>query len=111
ARDSLVLTLTAEQDLSGIGPEHQGVLRAGTWQMTGTYSALYGGRLNPMDILTRAGKPPIAFMQCWKTVWPLNVTANVGWMGPLPPEDESITWYERVFAKRGVNRQRCGSHV
>jgi len=41
-RDSLILTLRATQDLAGIGPERQGVLRAGTWQMTGTYSALCG---------------------------------------------------------------------
>jgi len=49
--DSLIITLTAANDLLGQGTYNEGVLPAGTWQMTGTYSVLYGGLWNPFDYL------------------------------------------------------------
>jgi hypothetical protein len=109
ASDSLVITLKVKTDLLGQGPDSEGVLAAGVWQMTGTYSAVYGGGWNPIDLVVLAGDPPVAYMQCWKGVWPITITKAEGWMGPKP-QDES-EHFRRLNKRRGTNRDTCGSHI
>jgi hypothetical protein len=109
ADDSLVVTLKVTNDLLGRGPYSEGVLAAGVWQMTGTYSSLYGGRWNPIDLVVLHGRPPIAFMQCWKGVWPVTITKAEGWNG-AKPEDE-VGLFRRLSKPRGTDGSTCGSHI
>jgi hypothetical protein len=106
--DSLIITLRAPEDLRGRGPYKQGTLPAGTWQSTGTYSSVYGGRWKPFDLLVRFRKPPIAFMECWATVWPIRVTSTSGWAGIRPADEDNSGWF-RDIVNRGVNGRRCTS--
>ncbi len=107
ADDSLIITLRAPKDLRGHGVYKEATLPAGTWQSTGTYSSIYGGRWNPLDFLVRAGKPPMAFMECWDTVWPMRVTRNTGW-GGLKPVNEDSGVFSRI-KNQGVDGRVCGS--
>lgn len=109
--DSLVLTLTVADDLPGRGPHREGVLPAGTWEATGTYSALYGGSWNPVHFLVLRGDPPVAYLQCWDDVWPIHVTKTEGWNGSKPEDDRASTFLRRVWPERGVDGRRCGSHI
>jgi hypothetical protein len=109
ADDSLVITLKATNDLLGRGPYSEGVLAAGVWQMTGTYSSLYGGRWNPIDLVVLGGDPPIAFMQCWKDVWPIRITKEEGWKGARPKGEGGL--FGRLSNPRGTNGNACGSHI
>jgi hypothetical protein len=109
ADDSLVITLKATNDLLGRGPYSEGVLAAGVWQMTGTYSSLYGGRWNPIDLLVLRGDPPIAFLQCWRGGWPLTITEAEGWMGAKPEGEDGL--FRRLRKPRGTNGRACGSHI
>ncbi len=109
ANDSLVITLKTPKDLHGRGPYTEGVLAAGVWQMTGTYSSLYGRRLNPMDLIVLHGDPPVAFMQCWKGVWPIVIIKAEGWKGPKAMEETGRL--RRMSKHRGTNGSRCGSHI
>ncbi len=109
--DSLIITLTVVKDLLGRGPYREGILPAGTWQMTGTYSGLYGGTLNPIYSLGRGGDPPIATMECWDGVWPLSIAKQEGWHGVKPASDDRVGVFEKWRPKRGVDRRRCGSHL
>lgn len=108
ANDSLVITLTAKQDLLGRGPYREGVLPAGVWQMTGTYSSLYGKRWNPIDYFVLWGDPPVAYMQCWDDVWPITITRREGWRGAK--EGDEIGLYRKLTRSRGTDLSRCGSH-
>jgi hypothetical protein len=107
--DSLIMTLTAVEDLRGRGPHSQGTLAAGTWIATGTYTALYGGTLNPLRDLVRAGRPPAAYLTCWDTNWELKDAKDEGWMGPKPPGEDEVTFMERLTPERGVDGRRCTS--
>ena len=107
ADDSLIVTLTATQDLLGRGPYSEGVLSAGVWQMSGSYSSIYGGRWNPLDLVVLHGDPPIAFMQCWTGVWPITITKREGWKGTPPPEE--VSSFRRLIISRGTNGRLCGS--
>ncbi len=109
--DSLIITLTASEDLRGQGPFREGVLRSGTWEATGTYHSMYGGRWNPMDVFVLSGRPPIAYLTCWDTVWPVEVTKPQGWMGAAPSDHGRRSWYRRLSPERGVDGRRCGSHI
>jgi hypothetical protein len=109
ADDSLVITLKVTNDLPGRGPYSEGVLAAGVWQMTGTYSSLYGGRWNPIDLVVLHGKPPVAFMQCWKGVWPITITDAEGWQGAEPKDEVGLS--RRLSKPRGTNGSTCGSHI
>ena len=109
ADDSLIITLKAPKDLLGRGPNSEGTLAAGVWQMTGTYSGLYGGRWNPLDLIVLHGDPPVAFMQCWKGVWPIKVTRTEGWMGPASTDDSG--GHRRLRQPRGTDGSKCGSHI
>ncbi len=109
--DSLIITLTVREDLLGRGPYHEGVLRAGTWTRTGTYSALYGGRWNPMDYAVLRDRPPVAYLQCWDDVWPIEITAASGWQGVEPAEGRAEGWARWMRPRRGADGRRCGSHV
>lgn len=102
--DSVIVTLDVKEDLRGRGPHSQGTLAAGTWVATGTYSALYGGTLNPLRDLVRTGKPPIAFLNCWDTSWVLRDVSNDGWMGPKPIGEDDET---RLGPERGVDGRTC----
>ncbi|MES2521587.1 MAG: hypothetical protein V4617_02730 [Gemmatimonadota bacterium] len=109
ADDSLIVTLTARKDLLGRGPHSEGVLSAGVWQMSGSYSSIYGGRWNPLDLAVLHGDPPIAFMQCWTGVCPITITKREGWMGTPPPQEPTIV--RTLFRSRGTNGRPCGSHL
>ncbi|MCU0633600.1 MAG: hypothetical protein MUE41_01900 [Gemmatimonadaceae bacterium] len=109
ATDSLIVTLRATTDLPGRGPYSEGVLAAGVWQMTGTYSALYGGRWHPLDFFVLGGDPPVAYMECWAGVWPVTITKAEGWKGAPPPEEHSV--FDKLITSRGTNGRRCGSHI
>ena len=109
ADDSLVITLRAKTDLRGRGPYSEGVLAAGVWQMTGTYSSLYGGRWNPIDLIVLHGDPPVAFMECWKDVWPITITNAEGWKGAEPADEVGRSWW--MSRERGTNGDGCGSHI
>jgi hypothetical protein len=108
--DSLIITLRAPQDLRGRGPYKQGTLPAGTWQSTGTYSSVYGERWNPLDLLVRFGKPSIAFLECWDTVWPIQVTSTNGWRGIRPADEDNSGWF-RDLMNRGVDGRLCTSSI
>lgn len=108
ANDSLVITLTAKEDLRGRGPYREGVLPAGTWQMHGTYSGLYGKRWNPIDYFVLQGDPPVAYLECWDDVWPITVTKREGWRGAK--DSDKIGLYRKLTRPRGTNLHRCGSH-
>ena len=107
ANDSLVITLTAPKDLLGQGPFSEGVLSAGTWQMHGTYSAIYGKRLNPLDVMF-SGEAPVAFMQCWAGTWPITITKREGWRGA--GEEKAPGVFRKLTRDRGTNLRACGSH-
>jgi len=108
ANDSLIVTLKAPTDLRGQGPYSEGVLPAGVWEMSGTYSSLYGGRWNPIDLFVLHGDPPIAFMECWSGVWPITITKQEGWKGPAT--DETFGFLRKLIRSRGTNGRVCGSH-
>ncbi len=101
--DSIVVTLTAAEDLRGRGPYSQGTLVTGTWVATGTYSGLYGGTLNPLKSLVRAGKPPIAFLTCWDTTWVLRDASDAGWMGAKSTGEDDSGVMGRLTPERGVD--------
>ena len=109
--DSIIVTLIATEDLRGRGPYSQGTLARGTWVATGTYTALYGGTLNPLRDVVRWGKPPIAFLGCWDTTWVLRDARDGGWIGPKPPDDDSMSVVRRLVRRlvreRGVDGRRC----
>jgi hypothetical protein len=109
ADDSLIVTLKATKDLLGQGPHSEGVLSAGVWQMSGSYSSIYGGRWRPLDRAVLRGRPPIAYMQCWTGVWPITITKREGWMGAPPPDEDSVS--TRRTRSRGTNGRPCGSHT
>lgn len=109
--DSIVLTLTVAEDLHGRGPYSQGTLVTGTWVATGTYTALYGGTLNPLKALVRAGQPPIAFLTCWDTTWVLRDVSDDGWMGPKPTGEDDGGVMGRLKPERGVDGRRCRSRL
>lgn len=109
ADDSLIVTLKAPKDLLGQGPFSEGVLAAGVWQMSGSYSSIYGGRWNPIDFFVLFGDPPIAFMECWAGVWPITITKTEGWKG-APPKEESA-FLRRLMKERGTNGRACRSHI
>ncbi len=111
ADDSLIVTLTAPADLRGQGPYRRGTLPAGTWTMTGTYSSLYGGKFDPLDLLLRMGTQPIAFMECWDGVWPIQTTRTSGWRGPEPVDDDDPWFLRKLRGERGVNGRSCRSHI
>lgn len=107
--DSLILTLTAAEELRGIGPYTAGTLAPGTWIATGTYSALYGGTLNPFRDVVRLGEPPIAFLECWDTTWVLQHARDEGWMGEKPAGEDHVSLLQRLKPARGVDGRRCRS--
>jgi hypothetical protein len=107
--DSLIVTLKAPKDLLGRGPDSEGTLAAGVWQMSGTYSGIYGGRWNPMDLAVLHGNPPVAFMECWAGVWPLRITKHQGWMGAASRNDGSSI--RKLIGERGTNGRACKSHI
>lgn len=109
--DSLIITLTAVQDLGGRGRYQEGTLPAGTWTMTGIFSSLYGGRWNPVDLLLLHGRPPVAYMECWDDVWPIVVTRAYGARGAQPTENGVMRLMSRMLPERGVDGRRCGSHI
>jgi hypothetical protein len=109
ADDSLIVTLKATKALLGHGPFSEGVLSAGVWQMSGSYSSIYGGRWNPLDLFVLHGGPPIAFMQCWTGVWPITITKREGWKGAQPAEEASFMG--KLARPRGTNGRVCGSHI
>lgn len=102
--DSLIITLVATEDLPGRGPHARGTLPKGTWVATGTYSALYGGTLNPLSNVVRWGKPPAAYLTCWDTTWVLQDVRDDGWMGPRPADEQ-----DELRPDRGVDGRRCRS--
>ena len=102
--DSLIITLVATEDLPGRGPHARGTLPKGTWVATGTYSALYGGTLNPLSNVVFWGKPPAAFLTCWDTTWVLQDVRDDGWMGPRPADEN-----DGLRPGRGVDGRRCRS--
>ncbi len=107
--DSVIVTLTVAEELRGRGPYSQGTLATGTWVATGTYASLYGGTLNPLRDLVRAGDPPIAFLTCWDTAWELRDVSDEGWMGlkPIGADDGSVM--SELRPARGVDGRRCRS--
>lgn len=108
--DSLIITLKVVKDLLGRGPHSEGVLAVGTWQATGTYSALYGRRWNPLDVVVLTGGAPVAFMECWANTWPVTITKNEGWKGAKPAGEDDVGFLRKLIQARGVNGQLCGSH-
>lgn len=109
ADDSLIVTLKAPKDLLGRGPESEGVLAAGVWEMSGSYSSIYGGKWSPLDLIVLHGDPPVAFMECWAGVWPITITKREGWMGIPLTEKPSII--RNLVRSRGTNHRPCGSHI
>jgi hypothetical protein len=109
--DSVIVTLIAMEDLRGRGPYSQGTLAKGTWVATGTYTALYGGTLNPLRDLVRAGDPPIAFLTCWDTSWVLRDASEEGWMGSKPTDEDDVGFVTRLKPERGVDGRRCRSRL
>jgi hypothetical protein len=107
--DSVIVTLIVPEDLRGRGPYSQGTLAKGTWVATGTYTALYGGTLNPLRDLVRAGDPPTAFLTCWDTAWVLLDATDKGWMGSKPTGEDDVSFVKRLRPKRGVDGRRCRS--
>lgn len=106
--DSLVITLKATKDLLGRGPYSEGVLPAGVWQMSGTYTSIYGERWNPIDYFVLNGEPPVAYMECWADVWPIRITKREGWKGA--GGNDRIGLFRRLTRPRGTNGSLCGSH-
>jgi hypothetical protein len=110
-RDSLILTLTAATDLAGQGSYHEGILRAGTYHVSGSYSSLYGRRLQPFDALALWGGAPIAFMECWDATWPLDSIVYEGWKGSKSPVEPQVGLWQSLTSKRGTTWRPCGSHL
>jgi hypothetical protein len=110
-RDSLILTLAAVTALPGQGSYHEGILRAGTYHVSGSYSSLYGRRWQPFDALALWGGAPIAFMQCWDATWPLDSTVYEGWKGSKSPDELPVGRSQSLTAKRGTTWRPCGSHL
>lgn len=109
ASDSLIITLRTAEDLAGRGPDREGVLPAGVHQMAGSYSSMYGGRWNPLDLFVLAGDPPIAFMECWRGTWPIRITKKEGWHTAM--DGDGVGLIRMLMRNRGTDGRRCGSHV
>ncbi len=54
-----------------------------------------------MDLIVLHGEPPVAFMQCWKGMWPIKITKAEGWKGTTSMEDTSRL--RRWSKPRGTN--------
>lgn len=75
--DSLEIELHVPRDLAGQGQLATGILRAGLYSSTGSYSTIADrSRALPEELL------PLAIMQCWREKWPLVITGDQGWLGP-----------------------------
>ncbi len=97
--DELQLELTVTKDLPGIGALQTGILPAGKYTSTGSYSGL----IDEYDTtflagqLASEGKVPSAeqelllakmramyehkaFLEFWKEQWPLKITGDTGWL-------------------------------
>jgi hypothetical protein len=108
ADDSLVITLKATKDLLGRGPYSEGVLPAGVWQMSGSYSSIYGERWNPIDYIVLSGSPPAAYLQCWTGVWPITITKSEGWNGTRQGDEPGM--FRKIMRGFGTDLRACGSH-
>jgi len=86
-RDSLVVRLRVARDLAGVGAYRKGVLPKGQYEAVASYMNLIG--VGGVSSLGKS-KAPTAFVGCWRTRWPLEVTSEKGWLGPVAEE-------ERVF--------------
>ena len=108
--DSLVVTLVVTQDLDGIGAYQKGILRAGRYRAVASYGRLTG---HPDFGLLGRNKKPTAFVGCWRSKWPLDVTEERGWKGTMPEEGSPSAggWLGRVeklvYGPRGTDGFRC----
>ena len=106
--DSLIITLKATKDLLGRGPSSEGVLSAGIHQVHGTYSAIYGKRWNPLELIMMRDEPPVAYMECWADVWPITITKREGWKGT--EQDNEPGLFRKMTRSRGTDLSACESH-
>jgi hypothetical protein len=108
--DSLVVTLEVTHDLQGIGAYRKGVLSAGRYQAVASYGRLTG---HPDFGLLGRHREPTAFVSCWRSQWPLQVTEDRGWQGsvaeqPNPFGDGWVGRMEaRLLAPHGTDGVRC----
>lgn len=93
--DELEIELHVDKDLLGIGALQTGVLPAGIYQARGTYSLLTDeykvpAALKDMPQETieklRQMSEFKAFLENWEPRWPLQITAEEGWLDPAQRE-------------------------
>jgi hypothetical protein len=104
--DELQLELTVTKDLPGIGAIQTGILPAGKYTSTGSYSGLIDeydttflagqvaseGRIPSAEqelllAKMRAMYEHKAFLEFWKEQWPLKITGDTGWL----PEEQAAS--------------------
>jgi hypothetical protein len=102
SRDSIEVELVVLEDLHGVGAWNEGVLPAGRYVASASYSTLTGKRW--FDWITQERNDPTAYISCWHQTWPLEITRNEGWRGAQEP-GQGLTPSD-AFA-RGTDGARC----
>ncbi|TVP42463.1 MAG: hypothetical protein EA350_15640 [Gemmatimonadales bacterium] len=111
SRDSIEVELIVLEDLAGMGAFNEGVLPAGRYVASASYSSLTGKRW--YDWITRDNRDPMAFISCWHHTWPLEITRNQGWHGAQEADQDpsGSSWFSNVLdatdVKRGTDGTRC----
>jgi len=87
--DKIDIELFVKKDLDGIGPLETGVLPAGTYRTQGIYSGLLDeykvpdqAKDLPKETLDKLRETYEfkAFLENWKSQWPLKITGDEGWL-------------------------------
>jgi len=82
--DSVIVRLEAVEDLHGMGRWYTAVLPSGTYEAVSSYGILTG-HPTVAAFLEPERDDPTAYISCWRSRWPLQVTERRGWAGT--PED------------------------
>ncbi len=89
SNDQLTIEFYVKEDLDGIGALESGIFPAGTYKAQGSYSGLLD-EYKVSDQLKDVPKETLdklretyefkAFLENWKTQWPLKITGDEGWL-------------------------------
>lgn len=111
ADDSVIVRLDAVEDLHGMGRWYTAVLPAGTYEAVSSYGILTGYP-TVAAVLGTERDDPTAYISCWRSRWPLQVTEHRGWMGTPEERGERfggvVGFVEKVApTERGTDGRVC----
>jgi len=106
--DRLRIEFLVIKDLEGIGPTKTGILPAGTYTSTGSYSGLideYAVPEHAMDLpeetVTKLRKAYEfkAFLENWEKQWSLKITSEEGWLEPA--QRDTVEKLKKLMEQEG----------